>query len=124
MPTPETADRHQTAVLWPATGFDKYGDVTIADADGTQVKVRWEDRKSESLDAQGNTIGTDATVVVDRVIAVGSIMWQGKKDDLADPPVNLKQVVEYSAIPDVKGRNIRRVVKLVRYSNELPAITS
>ena len=122
MPAIETADRHQTAMLWPASGQGDYGKHKVTAP--IQIKVRWEDRQSETVDSQGNTIGTNATVVVDRVIAVGSIMWLGKKDDLADPPVNLKEVVDYSAIPDVKGRKTRRVVKLVRHSNKLPAITS
>ncbi|MHC4686853.1 MAG: hypothetical protein ACYTEW_21465 [Planctomycetota bacterium] len=120
MPTPESSDRKQKAVLWAATGFSDYGRHKVSDP--VEIKVRWEERRREFTDANGNTIAVDASVVVDREVAVGSIMWLGKKADLATPPVNLKEVVGYGAIPDVKGRKIRRTVLLTRYSNELPAL--
>ncbi len=123
MPSPESSDRKQKAVLWAATaatGFGDYGGHKVSDP--IEIKVRWEERKRESVDANGNTIAVDATVVVDRVIGVGSIVWLGKKVDVASPPVNLKQVVAYQEVPDVKGRKIRRTVLLTRYSDELPTI--
>ena len=122
MPPIELADRRQKAVLWAAVedSFDDYGKHKVSAA--IEVKVRWEEKKQESVDAMGNTIALDAFVVVDRVIAVGSIMWLGKKADLATPPVNLKEVAEYREVPDIKGRKSGRVVLLVRYSNELPTI--
>ena len=120
MPAIERSDRKQRSVLWAATGFDDYGEHKVNDP--VEIKVRWEEKRRESVDNDGNTIAVDATVVVGREIAVGSIMWLGKKADLAVPPVNLKEVVGYGAIPDVKTRNIRRTVLLVRYSNELPTL--
>ncbi len=120
MPAPELADRKQKAVLWAASGVGDYGEHKVTAA--TQLNVRWEEKRREAVGALGNSIAIDATVVVDREVAVGSIMWLGKKDDLATPPVDLKEVVDYQEIPDVKNRKRRRVVLLVRYSNELPTL--
>lgn len=113
---------HQKAVYWAADGHDDYGDVKVAAP--VNINVRWEERQSEVLDSDGNTIRIDAVVVVDREMAAGGILWLGEEADLPDSPTNLKQVVIYSTIPDVKGREFRRVVKLIKYSNELPILSS
>lgn len=120
MPPLETCRLHQKAVLWAFVGNDNYGDVTVSAA--VEIDVRWETGNRESLDAQGNSIGINSVAVVDRVIAVGSIMWLGNLADIATPPVNLRQVSDNSEIPDLKSRKFRRVVSLVKYSNELPTI--
>lgn len=120
MPAIEASNRHQKAVLWAANGFDDYGEPKVDAAE--EIDVRWEEARREVLNEEGNTVAVDATVVVNQEIAMGSIMWLGELDDVADPPVNLKQVVLYSKIPDVKARHFRRVVSLIRYSNELPVL--
>ena len=116
----ETSSLKQKALLWAANGVDNYGDVKVDAA--IEIDVRWEDRREETVDANGKTIAVDATVYVDRVIPVLSIMWLGTLRTVADPPVNLNQVLVSGSIPDVKGRHYRRWVKLMRYSNELPAL--
>ena len=120
MPSQETTSRHQKAVYWEANGFDDNGEPKVDAA--VDLVVRWEQKRGEALNAQGNTIASDATVVVNRDIVVGSIMWLGILDDVASPPVDLWQVIDFSRIPDVKGRVDRRVVLLMRYSNELPEL--
>ncbi len=120
MPPLETSSRRQQAVLWTANGTDNYGELKV-DA-SIQIEVRWETGQKEALDPQGNTVALDSTVIVDRVIPIGSIMWLGEKKDLADPPVGLRQVIDYSEVPDVKGREFRRVVSLMKHSDELPAL--
>ena len=120
MPPLETHDRRQDAVLWVANGTDDYGEAKV-DAK-VPLKVRWVEKQQETTDPQGNLILSDVVVVVDRVIPVNSIMWLGKEDDVADPPVDLHQVVRYNQTGDLKNRNIRRVVYLIRYSNELPVL--
>lgn len=122
----EDRDLHQKAVLWTATGKDDYGQVTVdaAYASGAEVSVRWEEGRRESLDANGNRIGIDGRVAVDREIAVGSILWLGAKDDLPDAAVDLRQVVNYKTIPDVKNRASRRTVEVIRFGNTFPAVTA
>ncbi len=116
----ESDYRFQKAVLWVFAGYDGHGDVTVSAA--TEIDVRWEERRREVLDANGNSIAIDATVVVGQEIAVGSVLWLGALADVASPPVNLKQVVVYDSIPDVKGQEFRRTVGLVKYSDSLPTI--
>ncbi len=123
MPSLETACLNQKAVLWNATGFDRNGEPTIESATGDEIDVRWETGQREAIDPNGNVIAVDEVVVVDRAITIGSVLFKGPEDDLASPPVSLKQVVTYSETPDIKGRKFRRVVGLIRYSNELPGVT-
>ena len=120
MPSQETTSRHQKAVYWEANGFDDNGEPKVDAA--VELDVRWEERKTETLDPRGNTIAADATVIVDQDIVVGSIVWPGALEDVADPPVDLWTVIDFSKIPDIKGRAYRRFALLMRYSNELPEL--
>ena len=125
MPQLETDCLFNKAVLWMADAnvFDGYGEHKVT-ASKVQLSVRWEERNTEAIDPNGNTIAVDALVVVDRAITIGSIMWQGCIIDVAATPVNLYEVVTRNDVPDIKNRNTRRVVGLKRYSNELPATTT
>ena len=109
-----TRRRHQKAVLWPATGYDEYSEVEVST--GVEIDVRWEWGKRDGLDAQGNTITIEATVVVDREIAVGSKMWLGLLANYAAGETVL-HVVNYKEVPDLKGRKYRRVVELSKLSS-------
>lgn len=120
MPALEKLFRHQKAVLWEASGKDDYGEVTVDAA--AEITVRWAERRREGVDPQGNTIAIDATAVVDREIAVGSIMWLGALVDLPTPLTDLNQVVNYNSIPDIKGREFYRTVSLIKYGNTLPVL--
>lgn len=124
MPAQETTHRFQKAVLWTAvtTGVKSsdYGEHKVNAK--IQILVRWEERRREAIDPNGNTIAVDIVAVVNQDIPVGSIMWLGDIDDVAIPPVDLKEVVTFNKIPDIKGRNYRRTVGLIRYSNELPTL--
>lgn len=121
MPALETDCRFQKAVLWAANGVDNNGQVKVDAA--VELDVRWETGKSATAASDlSGTIAFEEVAVVDRVIPVNSIMWLGSIDDIADPPVNLRKVVEYGEIPDIKGREVRRVVGLNKDSNELPTL--
>lgn len=123
MPRPENSSRYQKAVLWAAgvaNGVDDYGEQKVSAA--AELDVRWEERRQEALDPNGETIAVDAVAVVDQDIVVGSIMWLGDIDDVATPPVDLKQVVAFNKIPDVKGGRFRQTVGLIRFSNKLPTL--
>lgn len=116
----ETSHLKQKAVLWAATGVDSYSEVKVSAA--VEVPVRWETGQKEAIDPQGSTIALESTVYVDRVVAVGSILWLGKLVDVPGTPTNLRQVVIFKAVPDVKGRKFRYSVGVIKYSNELPAL--
>jgi len=117
VPVQETDYRNHKAVFWEADGYDTYGEPKVGTA--TEINVRWDESKSESLDALGNVIALDVTVVVAQDIAVGSLMWLGEKADLPSPVTNLYQVKTFSKVPDVKGRQYYCTVGLMRYSNEM-----
>src|SRR6516165_1281873 len=82
MPAPERSDFIQRAVLWPKSGYDKYGQPQVGGA--SEIDVRWNTVRKERLDALGNTVIIDAEVVVYERIENGSAMWLGK---IADLPV-------------------------------------
>ena len=116
----ETDYRTQKATYWAKAGDNDYGEPTVSA--GIEISVRWEQSKEDGLGNQSNSIPYDASVVVDRVIAVGSIMWLGKLLDLPTTTTDLFQVADYDEIPDIKGRKYRRVLKLLRYGDTLPTI--
>lgn len=116
MPPLESLDRHQYALLWekvPKTEvqYDNYGEPIVRDP--IQILVRWNDGRNETVDQQGATIAYDATVVVDRDIPIGSMMWLGRKQDYRITDTKL-QVIHVSTTPDLKNRNYRREVFLSR----------
>jgi hypothetical protein len=124
MPTPETDYLFQKAVLWSATAgeIDDDNDQMVAAAD--EIDVRWENVDKQSIDPQGNVVAISASVVADQEIPIGSIMWLGKLKDIADPPVDLMEVITSKSIPDIKGRETRRTYGLARFSNTLPTLIS
>lgn len=118
MPYPEFTGRKQFAVYWALNSYDDYGRPLLASP--IQIRVRWEAVERDGLDPQGTPIKIEAGVVVDRAVTVDGIMWQGKLADLPSPVTDLKQIIAYHEIPDVKGRKFRRTVDLMKYGDTLP----
>lgn len=127
MPRIELAILRQTAVLWPKAGIDSYGQPIVKDTP-CEIRCRWEETRTESLDPDGNTIMLDASVYVDRRIEVGSILWLGLLEEWQGStnatdrvtPSRLMEVKTYKEIPDDKGRSSKKWVGLVRYKDTLP----
>ena len=122
MPAIEEACRKQKAMLWAYDGVNRYGQSTVSST-GTEIKVRWENDRKQTLDPNGNIIAVDAVVVVGQVVTIGSIMWLGAQSDLPSdliPTSNIMQVVSYASIPDIKGRDFYKEVGLVRFTDTLP----
>ncbi len=120
MPAVETDCLHQKAVLWEATGY--YDNEGVATVSGTpvEISVRHINTRDETVNNRGVTVAIDTTLIVDRDITDGSILWLGKMIDLPSPLSNLKQVVTVRTTPDIKGREMRRVVQTIRASDTLP----
>ncbi len=113
----------QDAVLWMASGsHDKSGTTTIEAP--VPIKVRWIEGRTEEQDPQGNTIVTDTTVIVDRVIKIESILWLGNIDDVPDSwtDSSLRQVVVDRDTPSWNNRSNRRSVGAIRFGNTLPTL--
>lgn len=122
MPPLERTDRLQLAVLWPATSkSNRYGTFVVGSP--VEIKVRWIDTQSQALDPQGNVITVDATAVVGIDIPIGSQMWLGSAASLPGtgymPEVGLMEVKTFNRTSDIKNRNRRRTVGMIRF--RLPA---
>jgi hypothetical protein len=121
----EEDDCWDTAVLWPAT--------TVYDDQGQPVRstpvelawpngCRWVPSTRQVMDAKGNLINLDATVVVLQDIPVNSLMWLG---ELADwygtgsgaSDDGLMVVKSFNKTSSQDGRFERRTVSLMRFKN-------
>lgn len=116
MPGPEYRDRYQYACLWEKNGVNTYGVATHDDP--IEIRVRWNDTKSENRDPQSENQAFDAQVVVFRDIEIDSLMWLGRLSALGTdltPAADWMQVVKVTGAKDIKGRNQQRGVFLMRY---------
>lgn len=127
MPAFETMDLTEKALLWETTGgLDQYGQYAYEFLDSpVQRCVRWVEKRSLASDANGNPLSLDATVIMDREVAVGSLMWRGSLTDLpgtgtAAPETDLMIVVLRSRTKDIKGRYTRWSYGLTRFKDTLP----
>jgi hypothetical protein len=118
---PANRSLYQKAVLWMYNSDDEYGDPKV-DA-SVEISCRWEKRRSQSVDAEGNAIAVEAEVMVDREIKVDSILWKGEKNDYdASTATDYMQVKVYDEVPDVKNRFVERIVKLAKWGDTLPSL--
>lgn len=115
----EEDELHEFAVLWENTGYDDNGQPTVAESP-EEIPCRWVEKLDQAVDKDGNLVATLIDVVVDRAITPGSILWEGQLSCLPSSPTDLKLVVGSVKTPDIKGRNKRRVLKLMRYGDSLP----
>lgn len=126
MPDIETAWRYQKAVVWMAVDNEFTTDGQHKVSAPIELTVRWENVRREATDAQGNTILIEAVVVVDRLIPVGSVMWEGSMVSLPGtsetPDSDVMEVLSCSEIPDINNQYVRRVCNLMRRSDRLPEI--
>jgi len=120
MPSIETTNLNQYAVLWEAGSLDDYGELKVSSP--VEIPCRWEYKQEEVSDPLSGTTVSEATVYVNQSIGIGSILWEGALADLPVTPTNLKRVAAVGRIPDVKGKKTRRFVRLVTYSNTLPTV--
>lgn len=123
MPAPELIGRYQSAVLWPITSRDGYGQPVVDRDNPVELRVRWDGTRVERVDRDGNTIVIDATVITDRSIAIGSLLWQGSLDDLPGTglvPEEDVMVVKFSDDqPDLKNRHVAHSVMLMKFKDTL-----
>lgn len=124
MPPLELMDRHTTAVLWPLAGYDREGQPYVTQTGRTEIQVRWNRQRRQVTDAENNTVVIDGTVIGDRDVAVGSVLWEGAEEDIPgtayEPTSNLFLIYSSNKFNDIKGRNIRYEWMVVRHSNTLP----
>lgn len=121
MPALEVSDLKQKAVLWANNGLDDYGQPKVSAPVEINVRWVWSKELNETPTESGEVIVGE--VAVDRVIEAESILWLGTLASLPATKTDLCKVVGYRETPDVKGRNPRRSVTIVKFNDTLPAIT-
>jgi hypothetical protein len=123
MPAIETDGREQKAVVWSANGQDRKGQKKVDQPE--EINVRWQYRKSEAKASDSKKVSIDATVTTDRQYPLGSIFWLGEAAELPEDLGDIKdlfEAVSYSNTPDVKGRDVRHELGLMRFKNTLPTV--
>lgn len=111
---------NQKAVYWAFASYDKNGDPKVSSP--AELDVHWEDGKTQTVAEDGETRLANATVILGQAVTVGSIMWQGAQADLPSPITPLYEVINYEAIPDIKGRYTQHTAILQRYAGTLPTV--
>jgi len=138
MPAFEYMDLLQRALLWRQTGVNYYAEVLVGTPE--EIFLRIDDSTSEMLDAQGNKVSLDATVVLGPGcdVKIGDLMWfapdstysaleqwngtgSGAAD--GDSSGNLLQVKMFDSTSDLKNRVIRRLAGLLRFRSGPPGST-
>ena len=123
MPPIETDCRNDYLVLWTPAGHTRTGDAKFTGA--TQLSVRWEDRVFSDRPLKSNEEEYDAKIIVAQDIEVGTLFWKGKTTDLPSPLSDidsLYEVTSFRKVPDLKGRHIRRICLVKKWSDTIPTI--
>lgn len=147
MPAIETMHCHDDALLWEVVGYGADGQPVI-ESEPTAIKCRWEEEYKEVVDRKGNSVLSVAKVVVKEDIPVGSILFLGTLADYMTTELglgqggvlqlsqggnllintagggkgtDLHQAVVKTKVADLKGRNNRRWLRLIRWGDTLPA---
>jgi hypothetical protein len=114
-----------SAVLWRRIGTDANAQPVVADEPET-VPCRWEEGRREVPGPDGGMVSVDATVVLDRPVTPGSVMWKGTTDDLPGtgqtPVLDVFEVVTYEGVPDWRGADTTHEATLARRGNRLPSV--
>lgn len=123
MPSFETMDRHQTAILWEKTGLTHLNEIITAEP--IEIKVRWINKPRQVPGPNGTPITVAATAVVARDISIGSLMYLGKIEAYygVGSAGDTEQIMEVQAAPkttSIDNRHIRRTVGLNYYKGSLP----
>jgi hypothetical protein len=121
MPGFEIRDLYQAAVYWPVIGRDGFGEPVVS-LTPQEIRVRWLDVFEQVQDPQGNLITIHAKVTVGLLtIGIGSRLWQGTLADWltgsSAQPSDLTVGISWNKTPDIKNRNQRRELGLMRHKD-------
>lgn len=122
MPSPETNDRNQDAILWRRSGTDDYNRPVLSALE--EIKVRFKLGNTKSVTKDGSVIGYDASMVTEETYPIDSIVWVGELKGMPESPTPLYQIKSYREVTDVKGRETRYTAMLMRYTDTLPTLES
>lgn len=106
--------------MWTFSSYDSHGEPTVIDP--VEIDTHWESGLRERMGENDNPIAISGTILVDRDIALNSILWLGELVDLPASPTNLVEVVDFDKIPDDKGRKFQRTVFVKKWKEDLPTV--
>lgn len=116
----EVSDLLEYATLWPASNAvaDTFGNLRI----GKRVLIPsgWSFKSAVSADPHSGATQAIGKVHVDRVIALGSILYRGKPENYVAGS-QLYVVIGYNESRDVYDSNERRSVDIAYWNSALPA---
>ncbi len=126
MPDFETMDLEQAAVWWPATGVNDNAEPTRGNP--TQIECRWEIKRRQTVNAQGQPIALDATAIVVDDVQPGDFLWLGALDDWnstgsVGDASEVMEVLTYAETPDIKNRFVRKTLGLGYFAGNPPVVT-
>lgn len=118
MPPPETSNLEQTAILWPPSGIDKYGEKIIGTPE--EIDVRWCNSLIDFVDDFGTSIKVDTAIVTEQRIESGSLLYLGTLEEWygvgsSGDSGRLMVAKIQKTIPDMRNRAEYNLVGLVRY---------
>lgn len=101
----------EKAVYWPYEGVDDFGQ----DKFGFPVEIncRWSQKSELYLNATGEEVVSNAVVMVDRKLVLGSLLWHGKLEDLQhwDKPRDNPEAGEVKRMDEIPDRRIKEYVR-------------
>ena len=120
MPSIESGNRLQKALLWNLIGYDPQGENVVAD-DPIEILVRADIGKGS-----GGGAAIRSTMMVDRSIEIGSIMKLGSLEDWlgtgsVESEGNYLKVASYHETRDIKNRGVTRQIMLELYRGTPPS---
>ena len=117
MPSVETFDCVDDAVLWEAVGVNDFDVVKVSAP--VAIKVRWNEDLRDSQDSQATKVSITGSISALRVIPLGSLLWHGLLADVPDTLVNIVQLVSDNSGKDVKGRAVRYEYGFAKFINQI-----
>lgn len=107
--------RKQKAVYWAPGKNSNFGQPVVNDP--VQIDCRWVDVQEEFVDAQGRTVLSKASVMVDRDVQVGGMLWLGELKNLTSQTVPTKntncfEIRAFANVPNFRATEFLKVATL------------
>ena len=116
MPSQERRERHQWAVIWPAsTTKDDYGEYVLGSP--VEIRVRWVERRHQVPSLSSEPVMADVQLHTDYDVTNGSVLWLGRLEDYygtgssGDESITCVAVGR-NVVPDIKARATLRYSSL------------
>jgi hypothetical protein len=125
MPPVSERDLDDDATVWPFLREGRDGSDVVAPPEHLPCKLTW--KKSSTRDADGNTVMIEGRMATADRVAVNSVVWPGKPEDLpAGTGFSDEDEGLYQVLGEERGSGPSRwdadgyVYTLVRYGRSLP----